>query len=86
MTMTGVVTDSMCGATHKMPDAAKCTAACVKGGSKYALLVGGQVITLEGGSAADLQKLAGQKASVTGTMSGKDAMTVTKVEAAKDNS
>jgi len=82
-TLTGVVSDSMCGATHKMPDAAKCTAGCVKGGGKYALVVGDRVITLEEAPAADLEKLAGQKASVTGTMSGRDAMKVTKVEAAK---
>ena len=81
-TLTGVVTDAMCAGNHNGKDAAKCTAACVGKGSKYALVVGDRVVTLEDAPAADIAKLAGQKASVTGTMAGKDTMKVTKVEAA----
>ncbi len=52
-TLTGVVTDSMCGASHMMPgkSAAECTRECVKGGSDYALLVGKKVYTLKGNPA-----------------------------------
>jgi len=65
----GVVTDSMCGAKHMMANAADCTRACVKQGSSYALLVGDTVYTLKGHE-AEVDKLAGQKATVTGTAEG----------------
>ena len=84
MTMTGVISDAMCGGNHSGKDAAKCTAGCVAKGSKYALIMdGGKAVTLEDAPAADIAKLAGQKAAVTGTMTGKDSMKVTKIEAAK---
>jgi hypothetical protein len=83
-TMTGVVSDSMCGANHNGKDAAKCTTACAKNG-KYALVIGDRVVTLDEAPAADMEKFAGQKVTVTGTMSGKDNMKVTKVEAAKQS-
>src|SRR5437016_11198307 len=40
-TLTGIVSDSMCGAHHMAKDksAAECTRECVKGGMKYALVV-----------------------------------------------
>ncbi len=66
---TGVVTDSMCGAKHMMANAADCTRACVKQGSSYALLVGDKVYTLKGHE-AEVDKLAGQKATVSGSVSG----------------
>ena len=81
---TGKVSDSMCGAKHMMPGAsdADCTRACIKQGSKYALVVGDKVYTLEGGDAAALDKLAGQNAAVTGTLKGK-TIEVVSVAAAK---
>jgi hypothetical protein len=73
-TMTGVVSDSMCGAKHMMQGGdAACTRACVSKGSKYALVVGDKVYTLETSdkaALAELDKLAGQKAKVSGTVSG----------------
>ena len=73
-TMTGVVSDSMCGAKHMMAGSdAECTRACVAKGSKYALVVGDKVYTLETSDKAalgQLDKLAGQKAKVSGTVSG----------------
>jgi hypothetical protein len=66
---TGVVTDSMCGAKHMMADAAECTRACVSKGSSYALLVGDTVYTLKGHE-SEMDKLAGRKATVTGTADG----------------
>ncbi len=73
-TLTGEVSDSMCGKKHEMPGkAADCTRACVKHGSTYALVVGDKVYTLETSDTAtldQLDKLAGAKAKVTGTVDG----------------
>ena len=70
-TFTGTVSDSMCGAKHAMPGAAAaCTRGCVAKGSKYALVVGDKVYTLETSdkaALATLDKQAGAKATVTGT-------------------
>jgi hypothetical protein len=81
---TGKVSDAMCGAHHMMAGAsdADCTRACVKQGSKYALVVGDKVYILEGGDADTLYKLAGQKATVTGTLKEK-TITVASVAPAK---
>src|SRR5208283_4303306 len=69
-TLTGEVSDAMCGAKHDMPgNAAECTRGCVKHGSKYALVVGDKVYTLETADKAALDKLndlAGAKAKITG--------------------
>ena len=78
-TFTGTVSDAMCGAKHQMAgSAADCTRACIAHGSKYALVVGDKVYTLEGGDKATLDKLAGEKATVKGTVSG-DTINVTSV-------
>ena len=73
-TLTGEVSDAMCGAKHEMPGKpADCTRACVKHGSKYALVVGDQVYTLETSDKAALDKLndlAGAKAKITGDIEG----------------
>ena len=47
-TLTGTVSDAMCGKTHMMKgaSAATCTRACVKEGTDYALVVGDKVYTL----------------------------------------
>jgi hypothetical protein len=83
---TGTVSDSMCGAKHAMPgNAAECTRGCVSKGSKYALVVGDKVYTLETSDKAaldTLDKQAGSKATVTG--SEKDnTITVSSVKPAK---
>lgn len=73
-TLTGEVSDAMCGAKHQMPgNPAECTRACIKHGSKYALVVGDKVYTLETTDKAELDKLndlAGAKAKVTGEVDG----------------
>jgi hypothetical protein len=73
-TLTGEVSDAMCGAKHEMPGkAADCTRGCLKHGSKYALVVGDKVYTLETADQAALDKLdglAGAKAKVTGEVDG----------------
>ena len=83
-TYTGTVSDAMCGKKH-MGDAATCTRACVSKGSKYALVVGDKVYTLEASdkNALDtLDKQAGTKATVTGAEKD-DVITVSSVKAAK---
>ena len=81
-TLTGVVSDNMCGATHMLKDktAAECTRICVKQAQKYALVVGKKVYTLEGLD-AELDKLAGQRATVRGSVSG-DTINVRSVSSA----
>src|SRR5215469_799262 len=83
---TGIVSDSMCGAKHAMPgDAAGCTRACVSKGSKYALVVGDKVYTLETSdkdALATLDKQAGAKVTVTGTEKD-NTITVSEVKAAQ---
>jgi hypothetical protein len=68
----GVVTDSRCGARHarnsgKSP--AECARACVRDGLQYTLIDGDKVYALQG-QAADLDRLAGQRTTVAGTLDG----------------
>jgi len=80
MTLEGTVSDAKCGAKHAMKDAAACTKVCVDKGSDYALVVGDKVYTLSTASAqekADLAKLAGKTAKVTGDVTGEKVMVKT---------
>lgn len=85
-TFTGTVSDAMCGASHAMAsDAAQCTRACVSKGSKYALVVGDKVYSLDTTDKATLDTLdkeAGNKVTVTGTDKG-ETIAVNSVVAAK---
>lgn len=81
-TYTGTVSDAMCGAKH-MGSAAECTRGCVSKGSKYALVIGDKVYTLETSdkaALATLDKQAGAKATVTGTEKD-NTITVSSVKA-----
>ncbi len=72
-TLTGTVSDSMCGQQHMEADAAKCTRACVGHGAKYTLVVGDKLYSLNTTDKALLNKLdqqAGSKATVTGAVNG----------------
>ena len=82
-TLTGMVSDAMCGATHMMKDkpAAECLRYCVKQGTKYALVAGKTVYTLEGHE-TELDKYAGQKVTVKGTLKG-ETLTVESLLPAK---
>ena len=82
-TLTGVVSDSMCGAKHmaKNKTPAECTRECVKAGSGYALVAGKKVYVLKGDQ-ADIDKLAGKRATVKGSMNG-NIVTVESIAAAK---
>ena len=83
---TGIVSDAMCGKKHMMEgDPAACLRACVQKGSKYALVVGDKVYTLDTqdkATLATLDKLASQKATVKGHADG-DEIEVSSVSAAK---
>ncbi len=83
---TGRVSDAMCGANHMMGGAAsECTRVCIRKGSKYALVVGDKVYTLDTSdktTLGQLDKLADQQAKVTGEAVG-DSISVLSVAAAK---
>jgi hypothetical protein len=82
-TITGTVTDAMCGAHHMIKNVtpAQCTRTCVKQGSDYALTSGGKVYILKGDK-SQFDKLAGQSVKVKGKVSG-DTLSVTSIETAK---
>jgi hypothetical protein len=84
-TLTGIVTDSMCGKKHTMmpgkPDS-ECIRACVKAGSKYALLVGEKVYVLNG-DAKQIDQFAGKRVNVTGNVSGTTITLASITQAAK---
>ena len=84
-TFAGEVSDAMCGAKHMMPGNAACLRTCVSKGANYALVVGDKVYTLHTADQTarkTLDKLAGEKASVTGTADG-ETIEVSKVGPAK---
>ena len=68
--------------THKMPDdAAKCTLACVEGGSDFAFIVEDTAYTLQTSDEAvkmELKELAGKMAMITGDVTG-ETITVASV-------
>ena len=74
-TWTGKIADSACGAKHEeaaegqgvMPDR-ECTQACVRGGSKYVLVVDGKVLKIANQDNKDLAVHAGHAVKVTGEM------------------
>jgi hypothetical protein len=68
----GMITDSQCGARHDQSSGkrpADCARMCVRNGSKYMLVNGDQKNILEGNEAV-LDRLAGQRVTVTGTLNG----------------
>jgi hypothetical protein len=83
-TLTGVITDDMCGAKHTMmqgkPDA-ECIRACVKSGAKFAVLSGGKVYVLAG-KGSEVGALAGKKATISGDLKD-NTLTVNSIAAAK---
>jgi hypothetical protein len=91
MTMDGMISDSMCGASHaKMLEMRKdakmtdrdCTLACVKGGGKFVFVSGGKVYKVANQNLAALTQHAGEAVSVTGNVDG-DSITVSKVATKK---
>ena len=81
--LTGVVTDTACGARHMEADknAADCTRECVRKGASYALADGDRLYQLQGDT-AEVDKLAGQRAQVKGALEG-NVVTVSSVAPAQ---
>ena len=82
-TLTGTVSDAMCGTHHMMQGKtpAQCTRECVRQGSNFALVIGGKVYTLKGNK-AQFNKFAGEKVIVKGNVSG-TAISVDSITASK---
>jgi hypothetical protein len=71
-TFNGMITDSSCGARHRKKsgqNSADCARACVRKGATYVLVDGDRRYRLTGGDDV-LDRLAGQRANVTGTRQG----------------
>ena len=87
---TGEISDSACGARHESgtenvpaPPAKECVENCVKGGSKYVLVVAdGRVLQIANQDGAGLAALAGAPVKVTGEMKN-NAIAVSKIERTK---
>jgi hypothetical protein len=85
-TWSGKISDSACGAKHEeaaentgvMPDR-ECTQACVRGGSKYVLVVDKQVFQIANQDFKDLPAHAGHAVRMTGELKG-NTITVSKIE------
>jgi Mg-chelatase subunit ChlD len=72
-TISGLLTDSHCGARHPMSSGkstAECVKACVRKGNAYMLVDGEHRYILQGNQ-EQLAKLAGQRVTVTGNLEGK---------------
>lgn len=84
-TWSGQISDSACGAKHeeaaegqgKMPDR-ECTQACIRGGSKYVLVVDGKVFQIANQDNKDLATHAGHKVQVTGELKA-NTITVSRI-------
>jgi len=85
-TLSGKISDSACGAKHEeaaentgvMPDR-ECTEACVRGGSKYVLVVDKQVFQIANQDFKDLAAHAGEAVKLSGELKG-NTITVSKIE------
>ncbi len=85
-TWAGTISDSACGAKHEeaienegvMADR-DCTQACVRGGSKYVLVVDGKVLQIANQDNKDLATHAGHAVKMTGELKG-NAITVSKID------
>lgn len=69
-TFSGMITDSRCGARHRRNSgkaSAECAHSCVRNGARYVLVDGEKIYSLAGDS-APLEKLAGERANVSGTL------------------
>ncbi len=76
-TLEGVISDSMCGASHSGRDSVQCTMGCLKNGSSYVLVVGDKVYKLDGNLGSGMNNVAGKGARVTGKVDG-DTIMVTR--------
>jgi len=88
-TMTGTISDSMCGSSHgamteqgtKMTDK-QCTSGCIQHGAKYVFVENGRVFQIATQEFKELAQFAGENVRVTGEVKG-DQLTLQKIEAAQ---
>ena len=67
-TITGVVSDSQCGAKHSTAGSADCVEHCVSSGASYILVADGKVYQLD--AQAKFKGLGGKEVTVTGKLKG----------------
>lgn len=79
----GVVSDTSCSAKHVSQDktAAECARVCVRHGAQYALISGERMYLLDG-DLAEVDRLAGQRTEVVGSLDG-DSVTVRSIRLAE---
>lgn len=68
----GVATDDRCGARHSSAggmSSAECVRHCVRNGARYALVNGDHSYVMSG-NLSELDRVAGQRVTVTGTLEG----------------
>jgi hypothetical protein len=88
-TMTGTISDSMCGMKHqagehdgKKMTERECTEVCIKGGAKYVFVSGDKIYKIANQDFAGLKAHAGEKVTLTGDVK-EDTITVAKVQTPK---
>jgi hypothetical protein len=88
-TWKGTISDSMCGLKHsaekhgdKATDHRTCVEKCIAGGGEYVFLAKDKAVKIANQKFEGLKTHAGQEVMLTGEMKN-DAITVTKIEAAK---
>jgi hypothetical protein len=88
-TWIGEISDSACGREHESgaenvppPPAKECVANCVRGGSKYVIVVDGKVLQIANQDAKGLADLAGSKVKVSGQLNDK-TLTIATIEKAE---
>lgn len=83
-TMTGTISDAVCGAKHAAAAAGDtaCVKSCIKRGAAPVLVSDGKVYQIAAASRDKVVALAGQKVTVNGKIEG-DTVTIETAEAAK---
>jgi predicted type IV restriction endonuclease len=83
-TITGIVSDTTCGAKHRTADARTCARDCVSKGADYALVVNGDVYTVKADTSLKekLARRVGKAAVVRGDLEGM-VITATRVSTPK---
>jgi hypothetical protein len=84
-TLTGIVSDSQCGAKHGMANMSDrdCTQMCTSQGAQYVLVVGDKIYKLTNHN-SDLKTHAGHTVQLTGDVKG-NTIRVSKIEMLKTN-
>ena len=91
-TLTGKISDSMCGASHKsMTEHAgkkmtdhDCVLACVEKGAKFVFISGGKTYNIENQDMPELKEHAGHTVTLTGEMTG-DTIKANRIEMSKSS-